>query len=146
MGRENVFPCMVSTGFHFSVTRFTFRFRNSSVFDEVFADFQGQVSSSIVYVEPTGTRRPTLPIITSTRFPDVIYVGQFLKCNPRIEPKVPWNNGTLNFVAKPSQIPPYYLLLTSLFFQHFSLNSRPAKLKKSAKLKEIFLNSSKILS
>ena len=34
----------------------------------------------------------------------------------------------------------------SLFFQHFSLNSRLAKLKKSAKLKEFFLNSSKILS
>ena len=32
------------------------------------------------------------------------------------------------------------------FFQHFSLNSRPAKLKKSAKLKEFLLNSSKILS
>ena len=32
------------------------------------------------------------------------------------------------------------------YFQHFSLNSRPSKLKKSAKLKNFFLNSSEILS
>ena len=32
------------------------------------------------------------------------------------------------------------------FFQHFSLNSRPAKLKKSVKPKKFLLNSSEILS
>ena len=70
-----------------------------------FADFQGQASSSIPCVEPTETRRPIQStfkgdqsaILKSTRFPGVIYVGQFLNCNPRIEPKVPWNNITLNF-------------------------------------------------
>ena len=39
----------------------------------------------------------------------------------------------------------WILWLMQPFFQHFSLNSRPAKLKKSAKLKKFFLNSSKIL-
>ena len=39
-----------------------------------------------------------------------------------------------------------YIVLRQPFFQHFSLNSRPTKLKKSSKLKKFFLNSSKILS
>ena len=34
----------------------------------------------------------------------------------------------------------------ALFFRHFSLNSRPGKLKKFAKLKDFLLNSSTILS
>ena len=37
-------------------------------------------------------------------------------------------------------------LNAALFFQHFPLNSRPAKLKKFAKLKDFLLNSSTILS
>ena len=42
--------------------------------------------------------------------------------------------------------PTHILYTASLFFLHFSPNSRPAKLKKSAKLKKFFLNSSETLS
>ena len=92
-----------------------------------FADFQGQASSSIPCVEPTETRRPIQStfkgdqsaILKSTRFPGVIYVGQFLNCNPRIEPKVPWKlHSAPSTFAKPSEIPPnvfYYCTYTTYF-------------------------------
>jgi len=63
----------------------------------------GQASTSTACVEPTGTPRP---ILEPPRFPSVIYVGQFLNCNPRIEPKdgeEDYDNGAIDIKTDENQ-------------------------------------------